>query len=437
MSESAATNPILDTLLARLVEETITADELAELGSLLDGSPAVQRRYVHYLDLHAELQQSGTVAKQAVTQTSTLPRSPWRSRPWVGLAAAFVVVAGVLLFGLHRESGIARIVEVGGAVRWTGDGGRVFHDLSVGTQLPGGTVEGLTPDSWFELEFHDGSTVALSGNSMLTFSDHGQKKLHLKEGTVSSTVKPQPAGKPMLIHTRTALLEVLGTQFEVEARLSATMVNVREGTVLVKRLSDGSTVDVPAKHRVIVAADREMLLVPAPGAVRRWTSQLHLGPDGTLGKWSPKTDEEDAKLRAVPFTTHLGKTIYTASFGISRGDKPPVVLQPASRFRVRGHIASTHRGYFGVTVRHPNGEFAGNFQTIRPAVEFQSGRDFEVILHLRDFRLDPSLVGMQNKLPGVPFHLVVESVWCHTLDKQAGLEITKMELISPAEGESD
>ncbi len=46
------------------------------------------------------------------------------------------------------------------------------------------------------------------------------------------------------------------------------MLNVSEGKVRVKRLSDGSTVDVSAKHRVIAAADREMLPVPAPAKPR-------------------------------------------------------------------------------------------------------------------------------------------------------------------------
>jgi len=190
---------------------------------------------------------------------------------------------------------------------------------------------------------------------------------------------------------------------------------------------------VPAKHRVIAAADREMLPVLVPDSVNRWISQLHLGPDGVQGKWSPGTDAEDAKLGAIPYTTPQGKTIYTAAFGVSRGDKPPVTLQPGSRFRVRGRIASPHKVYFGVTVRHPNGEFAGRFQTIRPAVEFPDGQDFEVTLDLRDFRLDPSLSEVKDKLPSAPFDLVVESVWCHTLDKQAGLEITEVELVPPAE----
>jgi len=355
----------------------------------------------------------------------------------IAAAAVVVLIAGVYFQRPSAEREIAKITGLSGSLQWTGDGGRVFHDLRVGTELSGGTIEGMATGSWFELEFNDGSTVTISGNSMLTFSDHGQKELHLKEGNVSGNVKPQPAGKPMLIYTRSAMLEVMGTQFEVEARLSATMLNVSEGKVRVKRLSDGSTVDVPAQHRVVAAADREMSPVLVPDSVNRWISQLHLGPDGTYGKWSPKTDAEDAKLRAIPFTTHTGYTIYTAAFAVSRGDTPPVILQPGSRFRVRGRIASAHKVYFGVTLRHAGGEFAGRFQTIRPAVEFQSGQDFEVILQLRDFRLDPSLIEMKNKLPSTPFDLADESFWCHTLNEQAGLEVAEVELISPAEDESE
>ena len=332
---------------------------------------------------------------------------------------------------------IARISGLSGPLQWTGDGGRVTYDLSAGAELSGGTIEGLAPGSWFELEFNDGSTETISGNSMLTFSDHGQKVLHLKQGNLSSNVKPQPPDKPMWIYTRSAMLEVLGTQFEVEAERAATTLNVSEGKVRVKRFSDGSTVDVPARHRLIAAADRDMLPRPVPHSVSHWKSELSLGPVRTQGKWSPGTDTQEAKLGAVPYTSPKGMTIYTTGLSVSYGDKPPVTLQPASRLRVRGRIASPQKVYFGITVRQANGAFAGRFQTIRPADELRSGQDFEVTLHLREFRLDPSLASLEQELPGAPFHLVVETIWCHTLDKQAGLEITEveLELIPPAERE--
>jgi hypothetical protein len=129
-------------------------------------------------------------------------------------------------------------------------------------------------------------------------------------------------------------------------------------------------------------------------------------------------------------------TIYTTGLSVSYGDKRPVTLQPASRLRVRGRIASPQKVYFGITVRQGNGAFAGRFQTIRPADELQSGQDFEVTLHLREFRLDSSLASLKQELPSVPFHLVVETIWCHTLDKQAGLEITEVELAPVVDGAS-
>jgi hypothetical protein len=38
---------------------------------------------------------------------------------------------------------------------------------------------------------------------------------------------------------------------------------------------------------------------------------------------------------------------------------------------------------------------------------------------------------MKDALPDNPNHFVVETIWFHTLDKPAGLEITEVELIPP------
>ncbi len=355
----------------------------------------------------------------------------------LAIAASIIVALSASLYFQQPSADlpIARITGLSGPLQWTGDGGRVAYDLSTGAELSGGTIEGLTPRSWFELTFNDGSTVTISGNSTLIFSDHRQKELHLKEAALSGNVKRQPPGKPMLIYTRSAMLEVLGTQFEVEAELAATTINVNEGSVRVKRFSDGNTVDVPARHRLIAAADREMLLELVPNSVSRWKSELRLGPVRTQGKWSPGTDTQEAKLAAIPFTTPGGMTIYTTGFSVSYGDKPPVTLHPDSRIRVRGRVAASHNVYFGVTVRHVSGEFAGMFDTNRPAVEFPNAQDFEVVLHLRDYRPVSSHDEQKANRVSVPFGLVVETFWCHTLDKQAGLEIVELELIPPAEDE--
>jgi hypothetical protein len=349
----------------------------------------------------------------------------------MAVAAIVLLLAGLYIQGPGAERDVARITGLSGYLQWTGDGGRVIHDLSVGTKLTGGTIAGMTPNSWFELSFNDGSTVTISGNSTLTFSEHDQKELHLKEGNLSANVQPQPAGRPMLVHTRSALLEVVGTQFDVEAELTTTVLNVNEGKVRVKRLSDGSTIEVPARHRAIAAVDRKMQSVAVDTAVNRWKSHLQLGPEGMHGKWIPATDTEVAKLKAVPYGIKEGFVIYTAAFGISEGDSPPVIMQPGSRFKVHGRITSSTDVWFGVTVRHPNGEFAGRFQIIQPATEFKGGETFEVSLSLGDFALDPLLNEYKDYLPPIAYNLEVESMWCHTLDKQVGLEIISIELVPP------
>lgn len=429
-------------LLLRYLDGTLSSDEEAEVAELLR-SNSEARAF-----LRDVAEQAVTVADVERTEGShqgaLAARQYWVGRgrrrlgawSWLlGAAACIALIANASFFLANTEPKIVTITGLSEPLQWTGSGGRVFHDLRIGTKLPGGTVEGLTPGSWLELTFDDRSTVTISGNSTLTFADHGQKTLYLKEGSLSSNVQPQPAGKPMLIHTRSALLEVIGTQFEVETELAATVVNVSEGHVRVKRLSDGNTVDVPANHRMTAAADQEMRPTPVPEAANRWQSQLHLGPEGAYGKWAPRTATEEARLGTIPLTVPQGLTIYLAAMEVSRGDTPPVILQPGCRLRVKGHIASTHEVFFGITVMYPSGGFAGRFETIRPAIKFPSGEDFEMLLDLRDFRLEPSLREIRDKLPHAPFHLVVESVWCHTLDQASGLELTEVELLPPTTSE--
>ena len=67
---------------------------MAELESLLDGNTDAQRRYLRYLGLHTELQDSGTVT--SIPRASTAPRPLWQMG-LVGLAAAaLLMVAGTV-----------------------------------------------------------------------------------------------------------------------------------------------------------------------------------------------------------------------------------------------------------------------------------------------------------------------------------------------------
>lgn len=341
------------------------------------------------------------------------------------------------------EPPIARIIGQSGSLIWTGDRGRIVREVEVGTELAGGTIEGVAPDSWFELQFNDGSTVMISGNAMLTFADLGQKELRLKEGSFSASVVPQPEGKPMLIHTRSALLKVLGTKFDVEAGLTSTVLNVSEGNVRVKRLSDGSEVDVPAKHRVTAEADRELTPIRVPDSVYRWKSRLDQRP-GNYGKWLPATEQRIAAQKAIPLVPSEAPdvTLYLLGICIGRSDSSPVVVQPNSRFVVRGRLTTPAPVHFGIRVSHPNGDFAGKYRgdldSKQPVSELDGDGRFEVVYRLEDFTLDPCVRDKKDELPAVPDGLILDAVWAFTnTGGPSGLEVTEVELVPLAADASE
>ncbi len=450
-------------LIDRHLRGELSESEKERLAALLDSDPAARKQFVEHAEwdtwIAETLREDGDAAGLSEDLIAE-PSARSRETPSVNtllrlLLAVSAVVIVALSIGLYYQQSIverriaeitennrredyeptvARITGLSGALIWTGDRGQIVRELSVGTELAGGTIEGVAPDSWFELEFHDGSTVMIAGNSMLTFSDLGQKVLRLKSGNLSANITSQPADKPLLRHTQSALLRVLGTRFDVEAGLSSTSLNVSEGTVRVQRLSDGRLVDVPANHRVIAAADRDMLPVEVPDSVHRWKSQLHLGPNDTYGTWLPATDLQPATLKAIPFVPRENQsvTLYLLGLPVFRADSSPVIVQSNSRFAVRGRLETAADVYFGIRLAHPNGEFAGKFLARRPADSFQNQSDFEVAFRLEEFDLDPCVWDRKDELPSRPDQLVLTGVWSFThTGGPTGLEVTEVELIAP------
>ena len=276
------TNSDLENLIAAWLDGRISEAESESLQQELRESAEARATFNTFAQLDAVIREvADTEGVGAISQASgssvSIPKraTPPYARALLAIAAGIIIALTAVLYFQPMKAGrnIVRIKGLNGTLTWIGDGGQMVQGsdspqtptrwsnvLNKGAELPGGTIEGMAPDSWFELEFHDGSIGMISGDSILTFSDQGQKELRLKQGRFSASVVPQPAGKPMLIHTPSAVLKVIGTQFDVEAGPASTMLYVREGKVQIRRVSDGKTVDVPADHRVVVTADSDMLL---------------------------------------------------------------------------------------------------------------------------------------------------------------------------------
>ena len=452
-------------LIERHLRDELTESEMERLAEWLDSNPAARQSFVEeslWDTRMAEVlrgESDGRLSEVlAADNTSSFGQQKSTNTVLRLLLAASVAVIVVLSVGLYQqqaqaerriaeiqskspevkpEPSIAKIIGLSGSLIWTGDRGKIQRELEIGTELPGGTIEGVAPDSWFELQFNDGSTVMISGTSMLTFADASQKVLRLKDGSLTASVEPQPADKPMLIHTHTALLKVLGTQFEVKAGLTSTALRVSEGKVRVKRLSDGSEVDVPAKHRVIAGADNELIAVNVPDSVSSWKSELH-HKRGGYGKWQPATEDKPASLKAIPLVPpgfpHV--TLYLAGLSVDRSNDAPVVVQPDSRLIVRGRLRSEARVYFGIRVSNPNGEFAGMFRgdlnDKQPLARLDDNGYFEEVYDLNNFTVDPAVMDRKDELASKPDGLILNGVWTFThTGHPAGLEINEIELVPP------
>jgi hypothetical protein len=336
------------------------------------------------------------------------------------------------------EPEIARITELSGSLQWTGDGGRVVHDIEVGSSLRGGTLESLSADSWGTLAFRDGSTITISGQSMLTISEHEQKELYLRGGSLSARVSPQPKGKPMRIDTPTAEVEVLGTALSMEAEPASTILRVSEGQVRVTRLVDGSVTEVPAKHQVVASANpqADFAVNRRPEPVHSWKSNLPWGEKH--GEWVPDLGESNAGLRATPMLLYWKESkkkssrkkpspVYIVIGRVSRGQSSPVVLTPGAKLRIRGQIESTGDVEFGFTTHHPDGGFAAKCAvTRRFEVIEKTDKNLDVEFHLEDFNLmAKDIKDIPNSLIG----LMLFEWWCSTDEVDVGLSISGIELI--------
>ena len=453
-----ATNEDADRRIRSYLEGTITPDEFAALEASLADDAALRERFLREANLTTALEDAAIAEAAPKPEVAPVPpqRSLARLLPWSIAAAALVGLFTLAIWpnsDAVEQPAIAMVTGLDGSLVWTGDRGRVVREIAKGQPLAGGTIEGLTPDSWFELTFVDGSKVVLVGRSTLTFADDGQKRLRLREGTFTADVQPQPSGRPMVIDTRTATYEVVGTAFRLDAGLTASVLNVREGTVQATRRSDGASVPVTAAHRVVAAAGGELVATPIPAVVRSWQSLIASGPDqlsgqrSMYGDWTASTGDAPARLRTIPFTVtpdddaHRGLdrplTIYTTALPVSTGDTPPVLLDAGSVVRVAASVATDRTVFVGLTLRDREGNFAGRYQVTLPVNELRrdghlTGSQLLVALPVDRFTLDPSLASLRDRLPSSLDGLIVETCWCHTLLDPAGLAIESIAIESPS-----
>ena len=78
-------------------------------------------------------------------------------------------------------------------------------------------------------------------------------------------------------------------------------------------------------------------------------------------------------------------------------------MVPNSEFVVRGKMRSESRVYFGIRVKHPNGEYAGMFRgdlkNQQPITKIDETGRFEAVYQLKQFTIDPVVVARRGGTP--------------------------------------
>ena len=264
------------------------------------------------------------------------------SAAWLALAASIAVMAAsAWIFISSKPAPVLTLLECSGSVSWS-------HGAPVqpGEKLPAGTLETVGDDSSALFQFDDGSLITLQGEAELSFADTSQKVLTLSRGTLSAEVKPQPAGRPMLIRTPSAMVEVVGTAFDLCARAEDTLLKVNTGLVKLKRLADGSEIAVTANRSALASSRADVRLDAAstPEPLTSWSFNF--------AQTTPPRDwrgyAKNGRINAMPYIAkknpdgsliiHHGVSIRTAML------PQPARLIATADSVIRYRLRQDHRG---------------------------------------------------------------------------------------------
>ncbi|MBK8036555.1 MAG: FecR domain-containing protein [Verrucomicrobiaceae bacterium] len=351
-----------DLLIQRYLDGSLSREDLAVLNQRLRDEADLRQ---HLREIAEQVVAFGDLARRETDTPVCYPKRPDKSVWLTSLALAAsiaVLAASAWLFLASKPDAVLTLVESTGTVAWS-DG----TVIASGETVPAGTLETVGEASSALLRFEDGSLITLHGDAELSFASEHHKVLSLTRGTLSAEVRPQPAGRPMLIRTPSAVAEVVGTAFDLSTRSEDTLLKVNEGLVKLKRLADGSEIDVPANRSAVASLDTGAALdaasTPEPLTAWRFDFTTSTPPrdwrgiskGGTMHA-SPYVAKKMPDGRIV---THHGISIRTAML-----EQPSRLLgteRSVIRYRLRRKQAGTL--HIMLLTHRKDGEFGGNFLT--------------------------------------------------------------------------
>lgn len=293
----------------RYFDGDLSDAELAELNSLLRGDAASRRRFVEYCTCSCLIRETFDPKRQSLLRheqsagqrtpsesggrtTGVFSRSPrWmtkRHRFVRAVTAASIVIAAVVgsfLWHLYRHARatlpIGRLENVAGDVR-VASADSQFRAITSDAEINSGdTIRTWGSESAATLVYGDGTRLVLVGDTSVTCAEEAYKSVVVHHGTLAASVQPQPRNRPMVLATPAAKVQVVGTQFLVNARANRTDLSVTEGRVRVTRVSDGQAIDVFNGEQAVITGGHQLVVQEIALLADSWEADFESGlPEG-------------------------------------------------------------------------------------------------------------------------------------------------------------
>ena len=384
----------LDSLLASVVEDELSATELVRLDEILLANPDAREFYQQYIDVHNSLQEHlalpdfaamnqavETVTKpegKTIAQRNFTPIWQWS----LGAAAVFVLLIAILS-NAPTPAIASTIQATAGTVKVILPDGTELFNPNPGTPVPAGAIiETVSADSFVELGFDNRSTVILSepATCRIIRYDKHERNIKLIHGRLWANITPQPERSPLVVHTSSSRLDVLGTVFNVEARSSSSRLHVSRGSVLLTRLADNRSTEVHENQEILTSLNsgEEFAALTPPEAVNHWQSDLTTSSGtansvttGHVKQMGEQTIVAGERI-LIPKNKKLVNrilnksdydTIAVISFSVQKFGAPPVSLESGSMIHLQGltMYPDWKDLYFYLSTKDKSGAFSGKY----------------------------------------------------------------------------
>jgi hypothetical protein len=232
---------------------------------------------------------------------------------------------------------------------------------------------------------------------------------------------------------------VVGTVFNLAARADDTLLKVDEGLVKLKRLADGSTVDVPAKSSAVASLDSGLKLnsaaTPEPLADWSFDFTTTLPPRDWRGVWQDTVS--GGLMVSSPYIasrkpehsmiTHFGISVRTAMLN------PPLTLIATERSVVRYRLKQVQPSRLQVMLltHVSKGSYGGNFECVIDADELKPNAEgwCEIEIPISRFKPVDPRQPIRDRHPS-PVGNILTSVLLSSFQMDTKLTVARFELLA-------